>query len=521
MKKAVIFTLLIFSVVSAQENKTSIRTVDNYLEWGWQAIVMENDLITVATMPAIGARIMQYDLGEHHSIFANEDELGKTYTPASNSGWPNIGGFKNWPAPQDRWGWPPPPVIDFGLYEANITADTPDSVSLHVKSQLEKWITPNLRFERATTIYRGTSRVRVAQTIYNDGSEKADWSVWDITQAIVNHPGERDFENFWVYFTINPDSRYGEDGVRWSATSKAWVGEVAPGIFGVQFKPEGKKIFADSHEGWVSYVDERDGYTYVKVFQLFEGQSYPDEEAHVEVWISSNPLYLEVEVVSPMMDLAPNGGSYTFVEDWYAAKLHGPTLHANHAGAIAGKLTFQPETSTLHATYGVFYTGSVSAAFVDKDENILGWGTPHPVTPQETLVLNEVIDIPEGTEKIDVYLIDSDGLSVGILESAKLSEMTTVQKMKKTAPHKFRLMQNYPNPFNPSTTIEFELDRSEDVTLAVYDVQGRKVETLLSQYMSGGYHKATWNATGLSGGVYFCRLEGKSVFDIKKLLLLK
>ncbi len=514
-------TLLLGAALYAQDDQTRIKTIDNHLDWGWQAVVMENGLITVATMPAIGARIMQYDLGDHRSIFANENEYGKTYKPSSSSGWPNIGGFKNWPAPQDRWGWPPPPVLDFGEYETKIIADTPDSVSLYVKSQVEKWKTPDLQFERKTTIYKGTSRVRVAQTLINAGDSADEWSVWDITQAIVHHPGERDFENFWVYFPINPDSRFGKDGVRWSKDSKAWTGEVAPGIYGVQFKPEGKKIFADSHEGWISYVDEREGYTYVKVFDLFEGEPYPDEGARVEVWISKNPLYLEVEVVSPIKKLAANGGSYTFVEDWYATKLNGPTLHANHVGAVAGKLNYQPETSTLHATYGVFYTGSVSAAFMDKENKIIGWGKVYDVTPQKTLVLNEKVDIPAGTEKINVYLTKSDGYTAGIIESAKLSDITSVRKVNQSIPGHIKLRQNYPNPFNPTTIIELELDRPEKITLAVYDVQGRRIETLLAQKLSSGLHRLTWDASGLPGGVYFCRLQGPAVYKVRKLLLLK
>jgi hypothetical protein len=52
--------------------------------------------------PAIGERIMKCDLGRHPSVFVNDAELGKTYTPARSSGWPNLGGFKKWPAPLDR-----------------------------------------------------------------------------------------------------------------------------------------------------------------------------------------------------------------------------------------------------------------------------------------------------------------------------------------------------------------------------------------------------------------------------------
>ena len=139
------------------------------------------------------------------------------------------------------------------------------------------------------------------QTIINEGSSPQQWSVWDITQSITQHGSSADFENFWVYFPINPDSRYGEDGVnidlRGAANpSEGWVGEVAPGIYGVQYSPDYQKLFADSHIGWVCYVDEQDGYAYVKTFNIYEDANYPDDGAHVEIWLNNFPYYVDVEI---------------------------------------------------------------------------------------------------------------------------------------------------------------------------------------------------------------------------------
>lgn len=75
-------------------DQTSVDTVANYKSWGWKAIVMQNEFITVATVPAIGGRVMQYDLGSHSSIFINPAELGKTFTPTNGAPWNNFGGTK-------------------------------------------------------------------------------------------------------------------------------------------------------------------------------------------------------------------------------------------------------------------------------------------------------------------------------------------------------------------------------------------------------------------------------------------
>ena len=266
---------------------SQIETIENYNEWGWTSIVMSNGLITVATMPEIGARIMQYDLGSHSSIFVNPSMVGKVGTPNQNGSWLNYGGYKVWPAPQDRWGWIPPVQLDVGPYESEIIDQTDDSVSVNVRSPQEVWtkhpMLPGLVFERRAVIYKNSSRVKLEQSMINTTDDEMTWSVWDVTQTVTQHGNERDFENFWAYFPIKKEeSVFGENGVRTSASSQAWQGEVAPGVYGVQFLPQGKKIFADSPEGWIAYVDEREGYAYFKVFEIWEGENYPDGGARNE-----------------------------------------------------------------------------------------------------------------------------------------------------------------------------------------------------------------------------------------------
>jgi len=85
----------------------------------------------------------------------------------------------------------------------------------------------------------------------------------------------------------------------------------------------------------------------------------------------------------------------------------------------------------------------------------------------------------------------------------------------------FELHQNYPNPFNPATTISFYLPQSEEVTLTVFDVTGRRVATLVDQPMNAGIHNQTFDASALSSGIYFYRLEAGSFSDVQKMTLIK
>lgn len=83
----------------------------------------------------------------------------------------------------------------------------------------------------------------------------------------------------------------------------------------------------------------------------------------------------------------------------------------------------------------------------------------------------------------------------------------------------FTLHQNYPNPFNPNTNISYELENAVNVTLAVYNMLGQKVVTLVDGMKSAGSHMVTFDASGLSSGVYFYQLRaGERTFTQKMLL---
>jgi hypothetical protein len=88
-------------------------------------------------------------------------------------------------------------------------------------------------------------------------------------------------------------------------------------------------------------------------------------------------------------------------------------------------------------------------------------------------------------------------------------------------PSGFSLYQNYPNPFNPATSIQFDLAVNSNVKLAVYDVLGKEVSVLVNQQLEAGTHNITFNASNLSSGIYFYRLEAGDFYDIKKMTLVK
>ena len=90
-----------------------------------------------------------------------------------------------------------------------------------------------------------------------------------------------------------------------------------------------------------------------------------------------------------------------------------------------------------------------------------------------------------------------------------------------TLPNSISMNQNYPNPFNPSTTISYAINKSGQVTLKVYDITGRVVSVLVNENKSQGRYNIIWNATALSSGIYFYRLEAFGESITKRLSLIK
>ncbi len=95
-------------------------------------------------------------------------------------------------------------------------------------------------------------------------------------------------------------------------------------------------------------------------------------------------------------------------------------------------------------------------------------------------------------------------------------------------PQTFSLKQNYPNPFNPSTTIKYSIpsvisteERNLDIALIIYDVLGREVATLVNENKPAGNYTINFNASELTSGVYFYRIQAGDYVETKKMILLK
>lgn len=88
-------------------------------------------------------------------------------------------------------------------------------------------------------------------------------------------------------------------------------------------------------------------------------------------------------------------------------------------------------------------------------------------------------------------------------------------------PSGYNLAQNYPNPFNPSTTINFSLPKSGNVSLKVYSITGELVTTLVEQELQSGKHSVQFNATNLASGIYIYSIQANNFNFTRKMMLIK
>jgi len=98
---------------------------------------------------------------------------------------------------------------------------------------------------------------------------------------------------------------------------------------------------------------------------------------------------------------------------------------------------------------------------------------------------------------------------------------TSIRHINCELPSSFSLSQNYPNPFNPTTNIKYQIKESGIVTLKIFDILGKEIETLVNEKQSPGTYEVNWDAGKYSSGIYFCKLIYGDYSKTKKIILFK
>lgn len=136
------------------------------------------------------------------------------------------------------------------------------------------------------------------------------------------------------------------------------------------------------------------------------------------------------------------------------------------------------------------------------------------------LVVNEVFNENETILELKRLRWNEGPINEDVASSKLTNVVSSAQKHTK-APKEFYLGQNYPNPFNPITTIRYDVPKTSDVILTIYNTNGQVVDVLINQKQEPGFYQVKWDASKVGTGVYFYHLKADDFKQVGKCLLLK
>jgi len=169
----------------------------------------------------------------------------------------------------------------------------------------------------------------------------------------------------------------------------------------------------------------------------------------------------------------------------------------------------------IHGVMFQVYSRNGNTNLLPNDK---GWKDTVLINPNETVsVLVKFVDYS------GIYLLHCHNLEHeddGMMINIRIDSATNVEDEDKS-PESFYLHQNYPNPFNPVTNIKYQIAELSFVMLKVYDASGNEISSLVNEKKPAGSYIVKFDATRLSSGVYFYKLQADSFTETKKMILVK
>jgi hypothetical protein len=327
---------------------------------------------------------------------------------------------------------------------------------------------------------------------YGYGSDTVGWDLISMPPLL-----ERDAEPqipFWW-------PRLAEDSTFWYTAGDRWAG-----LRATQFTSENVCAFIDSIAAYIDEAQQRNFQrwpildTYVWP-NAFVGGTYANEIAYLKDWLVNRMLWMDSAL--PPARTPPNPPV--------------PIQLAMFAAALSGDGTALTWSTVSEVNNYGFYVER-------KAEGVAGFtGLPGAFVPGHgTTVVPQSYHYFDNTATRGVWYyrlrqVDLDG-SVSYSDAVRASSVTV---MAETAPKEFALHQNHPNPFNPTTVISYALAVAGDVRLVVYDMLGREVAVLVNEEKEQGRYEVRFDASQVSSGVYFYRLQSGGFVQSRRMAVLK
>jgi len=216
---------------------------------------------------------------------------------------------------------------------------------------------------------------------------------------------------------------------------------------------------------------------------------------------------------------AVKGSGMTIITDNTASNNKYVNIATNDTNStITWKLTSIPAAGSYPITFGYkLNAGHPKSQYIDVN----GIRVDTIVFTDSTLIWHKEtinVNLKQDTNTIQMRMWWG-WMAVDYLDFLPMP--TSVNNKIDNTPTRFTLQQNYPNPFNPSTNIRYSLPHSEYVRLFVYDILGRQVAALVDKRQDAGIYETLFDASLLSSGVYFYRLNIGTFTQTKKMIIMK
>ena len=189
-------------------------------------------------------------------------------------------------------------------------------------------------------------------------------------------------------------------------------------------------------------------------------------------------------------------------------------------------------SGSVTATYSDIEGGWAGDGNIDEDPLFVGTGEDSYSILEDSPCIDAGIPDTTGLNLPPWDIIgneriwDGDGDGIAIIDMGAYEYISVGSNENTIVQTKDYLHQNYPNPFNPETTINYQLPENSNVELAVYNLKGQKVKTLVNETLESGNHTVIWNgkddnSKSVSSGIYFYKMKTGNHVETKKMILMK
>ena len=204
-----------------------------------------------------------------------------------------------------------------------------------------------------------------------------------------------------------------------------------------------------------------------------------------------------------------------------------------YAGKIAKRIGKKYESDTLRSRLMKTYK-KINDEYTSKEETLKSELSRAGNEKNEKIMTQKAeLDTRKDMNKTaSMNIVSLKNMPEKQKEERRFNDLMTISGIKNTeskksvnnniiTPETYELSQNYPNPFNPATNIQFQVPSLKFVKLIVYDMLGREVKTLINEIKSPGKYVVSFDASGLSSGVYFYKMTAGEFTNVKRMILIK